>query len=130
MIPQTEVITEVVQERPDKTYKIDLQQMKLIGKTDGIEAMKQAIYKVLNTMRYEHIIYSWDYGFDVNGIIGQDERYVRASLERKIEDALLQDERVKSVSEFEFERVKDGLLVRFVVNSVFGEIEAKKAVKV
>lgn len=130
MIPQTEVITEVVQERPDKTYKIDLQQMKLIGKTDGIEAMKQAIYKVLNTMRYEHIIYSWDYGFDVNGIIGQDERYVRASLERKIEDALLQDERVKSVSEFEFERVKDGLLVRFVVNSVFGKIEAKKAVKV
>lgn len=130
MIPQTEVITEVVQERPDKTYKIDLQQMKLIGKTDGIEAMKQAIYKVLNTMRYEHIIYSWDYGFDVNGIIGQDERYVRASLERKIEDALLQDERVKGVSEFEFERVKDGLLVRFVVNSVFGKIEAKKAVKV
>ncbi|UTW69877.1 DUF2634 domain-containing protein [Anaerobacillus sp. HL2] len=56
--------------------------------TDGIEAMETLIFKVLNTIVFEHIIYSDDYGF--KGIIGKDEVLARAELPRRIKETLLQ----------------------------------------
>ena len=44
--------------------------------------MEQAIYKVLDTIRYKHLIYTSRYGFEP--MIGEDEIYVRGDLPRRI----------------------------------------------
>ena len=51
-----------VEEEPSKNYRMDIYGETICGKIDGLEAMKQVIYKILNTERYQHIIYSWNYG--------------------------------------------------------------------
>nr|WP_313785006.1 DUF2634 domain-containing protein [Paenibacillus larvae] len=38
---------------------------------DGLEAIRQAVHKILHTERYEHLIYSPDYGSELTGLIGQ-----------------------------------------------------------
>ena len=50
MIPQNGVLTEdfEVEEEPSLTYRMRLQQDIILGKTEGIDAMEQAIYKILN----------------------------------------------------------------------------------
>lgn len=47
-----------VEESPTKTYKMKLFGDRINGSTDEQEAMKQAIYKILNTERYSYPIYS------------------------------------------------------------------------
>ena len=64
MIPSTNTIlsTELeVETQPSKNYKMHLEQNIINGFCDELEAMKQVIYKILNTERYEYIIYSWNY---------------------------------------------------------------------
>lgn len=33
--------------------------------------MKQAIYKILQTERFEYLIYSWNYGIELNAVVGK-----------------------------------------------------------
>lgn len=55
-----------------KEYEFNFETGKLTGKVlEGKEALKMWIYKTLLTKRYKHLIYSWDYGQDLEEIIGQ-----------------------------------------------------------
>ena len=73
MVPNTSVF--VIDEEnttiPDNTYSIALDINKntmsnhIVGMTDGLSAIAQTIYFILNSERYEHIIYSWDYGIEL-----------------------------------------------------------------
>ena len=111
-----------------KTYKILIGDSK--GYIEGIEALKQAIYKVLSTERYEYPIYSFNYGVDIESLIGKDYDYVRIELKRRIEECLLEDERIKTVSNFKFEREEDILQCIFEVESIYGNITISKEVEV
>ena len=66
MIPQSNIDVELSLDESietSRTYKITGNRIR--GYTDGLEALKQAIYKVLNTERYEYPIYSFNYGIDL-----------------------------------------------------------------
>ena len=43
---------------PSKTPRIVVDKQVISGSTDELEAVRQAIYIMLNTERYEHIIFS------------------------------------------------------------------------
>lgn len=73
------------------------------GYTDGLDAMKQAIFKILQTERYQYIMYSWNYGIETLDLYGEPISYVCPELERRITEALLWDERIESVDNFEFD---------------------------
>ena len=49
-----------VEEEPSKNYRMDIYGETFCGKIDGLEAMKQVIYKILNTERYQHILLAED----------------------------------------------------------------------
>ena len=49
-----------VETQPSKNYKMHIQDNIISGTCDGLEAMKQVIYKILNTERYVYSIYSWN----------------------------------------------------------------------
>lgn len=114
---------------PSVNYKMIIDNETIINKCDGLEAMKQVIYKILNTERYQYLIYSWNYGIELENLFGQPVYYVVPELERRIIEALTQDDRIDSVTDFEFDTSKRGAVVcKFTANTVFGEIEAEKVV--
>jgi len=111
-----------------KTYKLSTD--KIQGFTDNLEALKQAIYKMLNTEKYEYPIYSFSYGIDLESLIGKDPVYVRIELKRRIQECLLQDERIQSVDNFVYSVSGDEMLCMFDVVSIYGEITITKEVNV
>lgn len=111
---------------PTKTYKVDFETGRCSGMTEGLDAVKQAIFKTLNTNRFEHLIYSDDYGFE--NMTGYEELFVRAELPRRIKEALLQDERITSVEDFKLEFEKDKAIVSFVSKTMYGDIEVLREV--
>lgn len=58
-----------IEEQPSKTYKMNLDGNSVQGFTDGQDAMKQMIFRTLNTERYQYIIYPWWYGIETLGIL-------------------------------------------------------------
>lgn len=118
-------------EQPDKTYKMDLNGISIWGFCDGLEAMKQTVFRILNTERYQYIIYSWNYGMETLDLYGQPVTYVCPELERRIEEALLVDSRIVRVSDFEHDTsVKGVVYTTFTVHTVFGEFVAEKEVNI
>ena len=51
--------------QPTYTYKMHLKSGTVQGYTDGQDAMRQAIYKILSTERYQYAMYSWNYGVEL-----------------------------------------------------------------
>lgn len=134
MIPSGNTIltTELnVVTQPSKQHKMDLNKNRILGVCDNLEAMKQAIYKILNTERYKYIIYSWDYGIELIDLYGKSPMYVCPELERRVKEALLQDDRIKGVDNFEFDTSKKGVVsVTFTVHTLFGDTEVAKVVNI
>lgn len=114
---------------PSLNYKMIIDNETIINKCDQLEAMKQVIYKILNTERYQHLIYSWNYGIELEDLFGQPVYYVVPELERRIIEALMQDDRIESVTDFEFDTSKRGTVaVKFTANTIFGDVEAERVV--
>lgn len=132
MIPKSQLSANsfIFKEKPSTTYKLNDNYSRVHGLAYGIEAVKQAIYLILNIERYEYIIYSWNYGIELTDLLGKPIPYITSELKRRISEALLVDSRITDVCEFEFEHNKKILLCRFKVKTIFGIIEAEKAVSV
>ena len=104
----------------DRTYKMSDTQ--IAGFVDGMEALKQSIYKSLSTEQYEYPIYSFQYGIAWKQLIGEDRSYVRAELRRMVEELLMRDDRIRSVDGFEFSFSGDSCHSSFNISSIYGEI--------
>lgn len=134
MIPSTDdvLLTDLeLETEPSQDYKLQMNQKTIKGVCDELEAMYQVIYKILNTERYEYIIYSWDYGIETLDLFGEPISFVLPELERRIEEALMQDDRITSVDNFEFDvSDKKTVKVTFTVHTIFGEVESEKVVNV
>lgn len=118
-----------IEEQPSKVYKMDLDGNSIRGYCDGLDAMKQAVFRILNTERYQYIIYSWNYGIETLDLYGQPVTYVCPELERRIEEALLVDSRITSVTDFEHDvSVKKVVHTTFTVHTIYGDIAAEKEV--
>lgn len=131
MMPKTNFLSEdfKFEEEPTHTYKMNSENGRVIGYADGIEAMKQAIYKILSTERYEYVMYSWNYGIELLDLYGEPLSYVCPELERRITEALTWDERIKSVDNFEFNVIgKSKIHVTFTARTIFGDAEIEKEV--
>ena len=117
-------------ENIDKTYKIDFEKNRITNIIDGIEALEQSIYCILNTERYENIIYSWNYGSEFNSLIGKDKDFILGDLKRRIVDALSVDERINDVNNFKFSTNKESMIVNFIVKTIYGEITIEQEVAI
>jgi len=134
MIPSTNTIlsTDIeIEQQPSLNYKMQMVKEVVVGKVDKLEAMKQVVFKILNTERYDYIIYSWNYGIELKDLFGMPVDYVCAELTDRITEALVQDDRIDSVTDFDFSFPKKGeILVTFTVHTIFGDIEAERQVTI
>ena len=132
MIPSTNNILSYdleMETEPSENYKMNIKQDIINGTVDELEAMKQVIYKILNTERYQYIIYSWNYGIELMDLFGMPVIYVIPELERRITEALIQDERIESVDDFEFDSSeKRTVKASFTVHTIFGDVQTEKVV--
>lgn len=115
-------------ENSSKTYKIDFIRNRITSRIEEWEALKQTIYCILNTERYEDIIYSWNYGSEFKELIGKDKDFIIGDLKRRVEDALSVDDRINSIDNFEISENKNSLNVKFIVTSIYGEIPVNQEV--
>ncbi|HCQ6376326.1 DUF2634 domain-containing protein [Clostridioides difficile] len=129
-IEDVSIINFNVRQEPSKTFKLNMERNKVDGICDDVEALKQTIFLTLNTERYQHLIYSWNYGVELNDLIGEPISYVIPELERRIKEALIQDDRIENVDNFQFENIKGKVHCKFTVYSRYGNIKAEKVVSV
>lgn len=115
---------------PTRTYRLDLERGIISGHTGGLEAVRQAAYLILNVERYQYPIYSWGYGVELAGLFGKPSGFVLPELERRIREALTQDDRITAVDGFTFTRDRGKITAHFTVHTTLGEFEAEKEAEV
>ena len=115
---------------PSLTWKINEERAEVRGTVDELEAMKQAVRKILQTERYRYAIYDWNYGIELEELYGKNVTYVIPELKKRIEDALLVDDRVTAVTDFSFMQEKGSVTAEFMVHTIFGEITAERTVDI
>lgn len=112
----------------DKTFALDFENGRIGGKIDGVEAIRQAAYLRLLTERYEHIIYSWNYGFERVDLIGKPKDLAVILAETRIKDALLADSRILAVDSFMYTFEGGSVTASFTVHTQSGNFEMQTEV--
>lgn len=102
----------------------------LRGRAEGLQALRQAVYLLLQTEQGEYEIYPGAYGVRLGDLVGRSLAYAIPEVERRLREALMADERIISVEDFRFERRpgSSALGVSFMIRSVYGELAAQKEV--
>lgn len=116
------------QQQPSRTYRLDPVHNQIAGTVDGLEAVKQTVFKILQTERFEHSIYSGNYGSELVAAAGKDSTFIKSRLSRIIQEALKQDDRISDVQNIQITITGDEALVTFTVVSLFGSFQARKEV--
>lgn len=116
---------------PSKSFYLTRPGDTVAGYVDNLEAMAQVVYLILSVERYEYLIHGWNYGVELNDLYGKPIPYCIPEIKRRVTEALLQDERITSVDDFEFETVKKGVIhATFQVTTIFGVLPAEKEVNI
>lgn len=118
-------------EESSRVHRMIPEEKRVIGTCDGLEAVKQAVFKILHTERYKYPIYSRNYGVELEHVFGRPVSYAVSEIERVIREALLQDDRITEVKDFSFEFPrKDTVSAQFTVVSVFGSYTETREVTI
>lgn len=117
-------------DQPSRTYGIDFDRGRVVGMVDGAEAMRQAIGKILRTERFAHLIYSWSYGIELSGVLGQSFPVVQSEVRRAVREALLQDGRIQDVRDITVSHAgRRAAKVSFMALTVFGVLLVEEVVE-
>lgn len=117
--------------QPSKQHQMLFDGHRIVNTCDNLEAVKQAVFKILNTERYDYIIYSWNYGVELMDLYGKPFVFACPEIERRVKEALLQDDRIKGVDEFEFKNNGHGVVhVTFTVHTIFGDMVEEMVVNI
>lgn len=107
------------------TYLLNSATKQIESTIDDLEAMKQAVFLMLNIERMDYEIYSDDFGVELDELIGEPIPYVLSELKRRITECLLYDDRIEDVNDFEFEVAGGSVHATFCVYTIFGEFESE-----
>ena len=111
-------------EKPSLTYRLDLENGRIVGQVDTLEAVNQAIKKAMITPRFKCLIYNNQYGSEIEeAVIAKDasREYIRAVIEGFIKDALLPDTRILSIRNVELSFEEDRVQISFQADTIFGQ---------
>jgi hypothetical protein len=114
----TEVMVEDLEIAPSKTYKINFDTGEIENVyIDGTEALRQYVVKSLQTPRFRYLIYDWEYGSDIDNLIGDQLplEILQEEFSRLITETIIYDDRIDDVYNFEFTQTGDSLYVSFDV---------------
>lgn len=92
---------------------------------EGNEAIEMWVYFALLTNRYEHLIFSWDYGTELVKLIGQKftRGYTESEAFRFVKEALMINPYIVDVINREIKFSENELKIKIKVVSVYGEVD-------
>lgn len=134
MLPNTANVDDLISDfehngqQKTKTFRLNMSNNTIGGNVDGLAALRQHIYLTLSIEADQYIIYPYTLGIKTLDLIGKPSYYVMAVLPGRIKDSLLSDNRIIDVSDFEFEVTSNKINIKFVIHSIYGEIEEETAV--
>ncbi|KQL18863.1 DUF2634 domain-containing protein [Cytobacillus solani] len=120
---RVDAVDEITTVEPSKTYRLSYESNEISGLIDGEEALRQFIIKAITTARFRFLIYDEQYGSELDELIGADVslELLQMEIPRVITEALIYDDRVADVTDFEVTRDGDKLFVSFRVVTTEGE---------
>ena len=88
------------------------------------EALKVWIWKALHASRFSYLAYSTNYGNEINTLIGRylAKQLLYSELKRLIEEALLCNPYITSLTNFEVEQKGAEVFCNFEVNTIYGSV--------
>jgi len=120
-----------IENQPSRTYKLDFERKRIGGMIDNERAIMQMVMKILSTERYAYVIYSSQYGVELDRLIGQDYDFIVSDLERTITEALTADDRVIDITDFQINKIGiDKMEVSFTVNTFDGSVDIETEVTI
>lgn len=94
---------------------------------EGNEAIKIWLWKLFKTPRYRYIIYSWDYGSEFEGLIGQGitQGYIKSEAERYVKEAIEYNlgAYVTDVQNLEVSFINSELYISATLTTPYGEVD-------
>ena len=87
---------------------------------DNLEAMRQAVEILLTTKRFNHQIYTENFGIELDDLIGEEPDYIESVFPERIREAFSIDDRILSEQNYVFTTVGDTMTITFDVVTVFG----------
>lgn len=124
-LPEGIDLDDVIDESlPTNTFLVNPDAEQIAGMDDGLEAMRQAVEIILTTKRFNHQIYTSNFGAELEDLIGEDPDYIESTLPERIRDAFSADDRILSEQNYNFTQNGDTMLVTFDVTTVFGTFNA------
>lgn len=137
MVPEQEIELDMLEgmddesEMPSFDFRMNTATGRIGGTVEGLEEIRQSVQMILSTERYEHSIYPDSYGVETADLIGQDVELVIPELEMRITEALLIDDRIEEVTDFEFDLSTPGIVVMsFTINTTKGTLEEEMEVEI
>lgn len=124
-IPELESGTQSI---PTKTPYIDKYTGRFLGYCDNIKAMEQVVKLILLTPRFRFIIFDNQYGSEVLDLIDSnyDELIFQSETKRRVREALMYDERILNVYDFDFSNYRDSKVIRFSVDTTYGVLHEQE----
>ncbi len=108
---------------PSPTYTFKVTNGRIRGMTDELDAMQQAVDKILQTERFVYQIYDEQYGNDLPELIGESIDYALSEAERMTIEALEADDRITSVEITKCEQLgNDSVIIDGYANTVYGKV--------
>ncbi len=122
-----EVELEETEEQEYKEYEIDFETGMLTGNiVSGAEAVRVWSWIALQISRYNYGQYSWDYGSELETLIGQtsSQEYLKMESARMIRECLKVNKHVQEVTDIECEINGDMIfLKKCTLETDYGEVE-------
>ena len=104
---------------------------RISGFIDDKDAIKQAVYHILSIERYSYLIYDDNYGVELQQYIGQDFEYLKVTIQKTLEEALMQDERIISIEVIDIEKIDNETAnVKLLIQANVGEIQMEVNINV
>ncbi len=121
-VEQKRVLKEYAWDFEKNQFLLENGRMKIL---EGAEALKVWVCKMLKTQRYRYLIYSWNYGSELEKLIGAGyaSNTVQNEVKRLLEDALQVNSGIKGTKNVNVIYSGHKLDISFTVITDYGEVK-------
>lgn len=108
---------------PNNEWIVDFEDGGNVSPESNLETIAQGVRFALETGRFKHPIMGSNFGTIFDDLIGTDYDYIRSELARRIMDALLIDDRIVDVRDFQYTRGENSAMtVSCTVETILGNV--------
>ena len=93
----------------------------------GNDAIRVWVYKAIKTTRYQYEIYTWDYGCEIETLIGKGFRasFIESEAKRYIEEAIIVNPYIRNINKIDITFEKDTLKASVYLETIYGSLNVQ-----